>query len=337
MGNKIAVIGSGSWGTAVAILLAHKGHHVMLWSWQQEETDRLNADRENKEFLPGVAFPEGIECSHDMAKCLADKDLIILASPSHAIRATAKSMAPMIKPDQKLLIISKGLEEHTLLTLSQVVEEEIPQADISVMSGPSHAEEVAILMPTTNVVASRTQKTAEYIQDIFMDKVFRVYTSSDIRGVELGGAIKNVIALCAGITDGLGYGDNAKAALMTRGIAEIARLGVKMGARRETFSGLSGIGDLIVTCTSMHSRNRRAGILIGKGHKLEETLQEVHMVVEGVRTAAAAHELAQKYQVNMPIVDEAYSILFEGKDPKEAVTALMMRRKKGESDQEELW
>lgn len=337
MTNNIAVIGSGSWGTAASILLANKGHHVMLWSWKQEESDRLNADRENKEFLPNVKFPEGIVCCHDLKECLANKDLVVLASPSHAIRATAKSMAPMIKDDQKILIISKGLEEKTLLTLSQVVAQEIPHADISVMSGPSHAEEVAIAMPTTNVVASKTQETAEYIQDIFMDKVFRVYTNSDIRGVELGGAIKNVIALCAGITDGLGFGDNAKAALMTRGLAEIARLGVKMGARRETFSGLSGIGDLIVTCTSMHSRNRRAGILIGQGHSLEDTLQQVHMVVEGVKTAAAAHELARKYNVNMPIVDEAYSILFENKDPKEAVMALMMRQKKGENDAEELW
>ena len=277
MDKKIAVIGSGSWGTAVALLLARKKNAVMLWSWMQEESDRLNADRENKEFLPGAKFPDNLVCSQDMGACLADKDLVVLASPSHAIRNTAKIMAPFIKENQIVVIISKGLEQGSLFTLSQVVEEEIPQADVAVMSGPSHAEEVAVSMPTTVVVAAKAHKTAAHIQDIFMDEVFRVYTNSDICGVELGGAIKNVIALCAGIVDGLKFGDNAKAALMTRGLAEIARLGEKMGARRETFSGLSGIGDLIVTCTSMHSRNHRAGILIGEGHSLDDTLKEVHM------------------------------------------------------------
>jgi glycerol-3-phosphate dehydrogenase (NAD(P)+) len=335
--DQVAVIGSGSWGTAVALMLARNGKQVRLWSWKQEEAERLSRDRENKEFLPDIAFPENIFCSSDMKKCLEGSRLAVLASPSHAIRQTAKTMAPFFQEGGKILIISKGLEEGSLLTLSQVVASEIPHATVAVMSGPSHAEEVAISMPTTNVVASRCRKTAEEIQDIFMNDVFRVYTHNDVLGVELGGAIKNVIALCAGIADGLGFGDNSKAALMTRGIAEIARLGVAMGAQRETFSGLSGIGDLIVTCTSMHSRNRRAGILIGQGVPLSEALEKVHMVVEGVKTTSAAYELAQKYNVNMPIVSEAYKVLFEGKSPKKAVTDLMLREKKRESESDELW
>ena len=291
---KIAVIGSGGWGTAIAILLSSRGHNVYLWSWIQEETDRLKKDRENKEFLPGVKFPDTIYCSHDMAEC------------------------------------TDGVEEGTLLRLSQVYKEEIPQADISVMSGPSHAEEVSRGLPTTNVVASEHIDTAKFIQDVFMGDMFRVYTSTDIIGVELGGALKNVIALCAGISDGLGYGDNTKAALMTRGLAEIARLGKAMGANEKTFMGLSGVGDLIVTCTSMHSRNRRAGILLGQGKSLKETLESVHMVVEGVNTATAAYEMAHKYNVEMPIVEEAYNILYNGRNAREAVLLLMTREKREE-------
>lgn len=226
--------------------------------------------------------------------------------------------------------ISKGLEDQTLYRLSQVYAEEIPQARLAVMSGPSHAEEVSIHLPTTNVAASADESLSRLVQDVFMDEVFRVYTSRDMIGVELGGALKNVIALCAGISDGLGYGDNTKAALMTRGLAEITRLGVKMGASPETFSGLSGIGDLIVTCTSMHSRNRRAGILLGQGKSLQETLSEVHMVVEGVNTTHAAYTLSKKYQVEMPIVEQAYAILYEGKNPREAVNSLMCRSRKQE-------
>lgn len=327
---KIAVIGSGSWGTAVAVMLASRGHDVYLWSWIQEETDRLARDRENKEFLPGIKFPDTITCSHDMALCTDGGDLIITAAPSPATRTTAKNLSPHVKAGQKIINISKGLEEGTLLRLSQVYKEEIPQANISVMSGPSHAEEVSRALPTTNVVASEDIETAKYIQDIMMGDMFRVYTSTDIIGVELGGALKNVVALCAGMSDGLGYGDNTKAALMTRGLAEIARLGIAMGARQETFMGLSGLGDLIVTCTSMHSRNRRAGILLGKGKSLDETLEEVHMVVEGVNTAKAAYAMAKKYNVEMPIVEEAYKILFEGADAREAVLKLMTREKREE-------
>lgn len=327
---KIAVIGSGGWGTAIAILLSSRGHDVYLWSWIQEETDRLSRDRENKEFLPNVKFPNTIYCTHDMQKCTENAELIITAAPSPATRTTAKQLAPYVSDGQKIVNISKGLEEGTLLRLSEVYKQEIPQADVSVMSGPSHAEEVSRGLPTTNVVASDSIETAKQIQDIFMGDMFRVYTLTDVTGVELGGALKNVIALCAGISDGLGYGDNTKAALMTRGLAEIARLGMAMGADERTFMGLSGVGDLIVTCTSMHSRNRRAGILIGQGKTLQETLDEVHMVVEGVNTATAAYEMAKKYNVTMPIVTEAYNILFNGTDARSAVLNLMTREKRQE-------
>lgn len=327
---KIAVIGSGSWGCAVAILLAKKGYDVCLWSWQQSETDRLNADRENREVLPGKPFPDKIVCSHDMKFCVTGAQLIVTVVPSPATRTTARELAEYVTDGQVIVNLSKGLEDGTLMRLSEVYAEEIPQAEIAVMSGPSHAEEVSIGLPTTNVVAAKNEKTAEFIQEIFMCESFRVYTSDDVIGVELGGALKNVIALCSGISDGIGYGDNTRAALMTRGCAEIRRLGVAMGAQRETFAGLSGIGDLIVTCTSMHSRNHRAGILLGQGRTLAETLDEIHMVVEGVNTARAAYDLSKKYKVEMPIIDEAYRILFEGKKPQDAVTDLMTRSKTAE-------
>lgn len=330
---KIAVIGSGSWGTAVAVLLAGKGNDVFLWSWQQEETDRLNRDRENCEFLPGIKFPENIICTHDMKECTDGAELIVTVAPSPATRTTAKQLALCVKDGQKIVNISKGLEESSLMRLSEVYKSEIPQAEIAVLSGPSHAEEVSKGLPTTNVAAAENIKTAEFVQDVFMRDNFRVYTSTDVAGVELGGALKNVIALCAGISDGLGYGDNTKAALMTRGLAEIARLGLAMGAREETFMGLSGIGDLIVTCTSMHSRNRRAGILLGEGNSLEKTLEKVHMVVEGVNTAAAAYKLGGKFGIEMPITREANEILFNGKNAREAVNSLMTREKRGERNE----
>lgn len=327
---KIAVIGSGGWGTSMSILLAKKGYDVYLWSWQQEETDRLNRDRENKEFLPGVKFPENIYCSHSMKECTKDAEIIITAVPSIATRTTAKELSKAVSEGQILLNISKGLEKGSLIRLSQVYAEEIPQATIAVMSGPSHAEEVSRGLPTTNVVASENIEISRHIQQIIMNDVFRIYTSNDVVGVELGGALKNVIALCAGISDGLGYGDNTKAALITRGLAEITRLGVSMGAKAETFSGLSGIGDLIVTCTSMHSRNRRAGILLGQGKTLKETLDEIHMVVEGVNSADAAFELSEKMGVEMPIIKEACNILYHGKSARDAVFDLMTRDKKEE-------
>ncbi len=328
---KIAVIGSGSWGCAAAILLANKGNSVYLWSWQQEETDRLNADRENRLVLPGKPFPDNIICSHDMEKCVSGAELIVTVAPSPATRTTAKQLSPLVADGQIVVNLSKGLEESTLMRLSEVYAEEIPQAKIAVMSGPSHAEEVSVGLPTTNVAASCEPEVSKFIQNVFMNESFRVYTSDDVAGVELGGALKNVIALCSGISDGMGYGDNTRAALMTRGIAEIKRLGLAMGAKPETFAGLSGIGDLIVTCTSMHSRNHRAGILLGKGYSLSEALNEINMVVEGVNTAKAAYLLGKKHSVSMPITDEAYKILFEGKNAKTAVYDLMTRDKVSEN------
>ena len=325
---KIAVIGSGGWGTAISILLADKGNDVYLWSWIQEETDRLNRDRENKEFLPGVMLLDNIVCTHDMKSCIEGAEVIVTAAPSPATRTTAKQMAPYVKEGQRIVNISKGLEGQ--LRLSEVYKSEIPQADISVLSGPSHAEEVSRKIPTTVVVASEEKETAEFLQDVFMCPTFRVYTSDDIIGVELGGALKNVIALCAGISDGLGYGDNTKAALITRGVAEITRLGTAMGARASTFAGLSGLGDLIVTGTSKLSRNHSAGELIGKGYTVAEALDKVHMVVEGVNTAGAAYNLSRQYGVETPIIEQAYKILFEGTDPRDAVNQLMTRQKTSE-------
>ena len=310
------------------MLLANKGNSVYLWSWIQEETDRLNRDRENKEFLPGIKFSDNIICTHDMGECIDGAEVIVTAAPSPATRVTAKGMAPYVKEGQKIVNISKGLEGN--LRLSEVYKEEIPQADISVLSGPSHAEEVSRGIPTTVVVASQSRETAEFLQDVFMDKTFRVYTSDDIIGVELGGALKNVIALCAGISDGLGYGDNTKAALITRGIAEITRLGVAMGASASTFAGLSGLGDLIVTGTSTLSRNHTAGELLGQGMKLQEALDKVHMVVEGVNTATSAYGLGKKYNVVTPIIDQAYNVLYCDTDPREAVNNLMTREKTSE-------
>ncbi|MBR2404992.1 MAG: NAD(P)H-dependent glycerol-3-phosphate dehydrogenase [Clostridia bacterium] len=330
MSEKIAVIGSGSWGTAAAVHLNKQGHEVTLWSWLSDESLRLASELENKEFLPGVALPDSIHFTSDIS-CVSDKDLIVLVTPSKAIRSTCRSMAPHVNDGTLIVVLSKGIEDGTLCTLSEVVKDEIPNCRVAVMSGPSHAEEVALGIPTTNIAACGDVKYAKYIQSVFMSDNFRVYTGTDVLGVELGGAFKNIIALCAGITDGIGFGDNTKAALMTRGIKEISRLGTTMGAEAETFWGLSGIGDLIVTCTSMHSRNRRAGILIGEGKTLDEALNSVHMVVEGVQSCRAAYELARKYKVEMPIVQKAYEVLYEGKNPKDAVVELMQRNPKSEN------
>lgn len=329
--SKINVIGSGGWGTAVAIMLANNGHDILLWSYMKQESEDLKKYKENKPFLPGVAIPDSVKFTSDIAEC-GCADMIITAVPSHAMRQTASKLSPYVKEGQLILNISKGLEENTLATMSQVLKEEIPQGEIAVMSGPSHAEEVSRGIPTTNVVAASSESVANKIQDIIMNPLFRIYTNLDMLGVELGGSLKNVIALCAGILDGLNMGDNTKAALITRGIVEISRLGVAMGAKPETFNGLSGIGDLIVTCTSMHSRNRRAGILIGQGKSCEEATSEVKMVVEGVKTCRAAKQLADKVGVEMPIVNEAYKVLFEGMPVKEAIPNLMSRDKKHETE-----
>lgn len=321
-------MGAGSWGTALAILLNSNGHEVTIWSVIDEEVKELNETRENKSKLPGIHIPKDITITNNLEEAIVDKELIVMAVPSKFVRNTAKMMKKYIVANQIIVNVAKGLEDNTLYTLAHVIGEEMPDNHIAVLSGPSHAEEVSRNIPTTCVAGSKDHDTAKKVQDIFMNSDFRVYTSSDVTGIEMGGALKNVIALAAGISDGVGYGDNTKAALMTRGITEISRLGIAMGAEEQTFSGLSGIGDLIVTCTSMHSRNRRAGILIGKGYKLQEALDEVKMVVEGVYTAKAALDLSKKYKVEMPIIREVNEVLFGGKETKNAVLDLMIRDKK---------
>jgi len=329
---NISVIGSGSWGTAIAIMLAENGHNVLLWSHSAGECENLQTHKENISYLPGFAIPQAVSHTTELAAC-ANADIIVCALPSFAVRATFASLRQFVKPGQVIVNISKGIENDTLMTLSAVLREEMPGCKIAVMSGPSHAEEVAQKKPTTNVVASSDKTTANFIQDAFMNPYFRVYTHDDILGVELGGSLKNVIALCAGISDGLGFGDNTKAALMTRGIFEITRLGVAMGANAETFGGLSGIGDLIVTCTSMHSRNRRAGILIGQGKTPDQVRDEIKMVIEGINTCRAAKHLADKMGVEMPIINQAYQVLFEDKPALDATMSLMNRDKRHESEE----
>ncbi len=328
---KVSVLGAGSWGTALSLLLCKNGHEVTLWSALEDEVRMLCEKREHESKLPGVRLPEDMKITADLEDSLQDPDVAVLAVPSSFTRSTAHRMAPFVKKGQIIVNVAKGVEEHTLMTLSEIISEEIPQADVCVLSGPSHAEEVGKGLPTTCVVSAEKRETAEYLQGIFMSPVFRVYTTPDILGVELGGALKNVIALAAGTADGLGYGDNTKAALITRGIAEISRLGTKMGARAETFYGLSGIGDLIVTCASVHSRNRKAGYLMGKGYTMQEAMDEVKMVVEGVYSARAAKSLAEKYQVEMPIIEEVNKVLFEDKPAADAVRDLMLRDKKVET------
>ena len=325
---KIGIIGAGSWGIALSVLLHNNGHEITVWSIIQDEVDMLARDREHKDKLPGVKLADDMIFTSDLAAACKDKDILVLAVPSPFTRSTSHMLKDIVKPGQIIVNVARGVEENTLMTLSQIIEQEVPQADVAVLSGPSHAEEVGRGIPTTIVVGARTQKTAEYIQNVFMCDVFRVYISPDVLGIELGAALKNVVALAAGIADGLGYGDNTKAALITRGIAEIARLGVAMGGKFETFCGLSGIGDLIVTCASIHSRNRRAGILIGKGATMDEAMKEVKMVVEGVYSAKAAMGLAQKYNIQLPIIEQVNEVLFDGKPASEAVKDLMIRDKK---------
>ena len=329
---EIGVIGAGSWGTALAVVLAHNGHNVTVWSILEDEVEMLTKEHEHKDKLPGVKIPETISFTTDLKTAAAGKEMVVLAVPSPFTRSTAHNLAEFIAEGQLIVIVSKGIEESTLMIQSEIVEQEIPQADVAVMSGPSHAEEVGKCIPTTCVVGAHSRETAEYLQNIFMSKVFRVYTTPDMLGMELGGALKNVIALAAGMADGLGYGDNTKAALITRGIAEIARLGIKMGGIPETFYGLTGIGDLIVTCASVHSRNRKAGYLIGQGKSMQEAMDEVGMIVEGVYSAKAAIRLAQKYQVELPIIEQVNKILFEDKKAADALNDLMLRDPKTESD-----
>ena len=319
-------MGAGSWGTALAILCANNGHQVVLWS----ATNKFRKKREHVDCLPGTRFPDPVKIEDDVEEACKDKDIIAVSVASPYMRSTARLMKPFVKSGQIVVNVAKGIEEDTLMTLSQQIEQEIPQANVAVLSGPSHAEEVGRGLPTIVVIGAKEEETAKYLQEMFMNEVFRVYTSPDMLGMELGGSLKNVIALAAGIADGLGYGDNTKAALITRGIAEIARLGVKMGGAIESFTGLTGIGDLIVTCASVHSRNRRAGYLMGQGKSMQEAMDEVQMVVEGVYSAKAAVKLGKKYEVSLPIIDKVSEVLFEGKDPREAVNELMLRDSKAE-------
>ncbi len=327
---NVAVIGAGSWGTALAKVLHTNGNQVTVWSIMEEEIRMLREKREHTEKLPGVRLPEDMVFTSDLCEAVSGKQYLVLAVPSVFTRSTAKSMAPFVEKGQVIVCVAKGIEETTLKTISDVVEEEIPAADVAVMCGPSHAEEVGCGLPTTVVAGAAKRSIAEGVQDIFMNEVFRVYTSPDVLGMELGGSLKNVIALAAGMADGLGYGDNTKAALITRGIAEMSRLASKMGAKAETLNGLTGIGDLIVTCESRHSRNRRAGMLIGQGYTMQQAMDEVKMVVEGVYSAKAACALAAEYGVEIPIIQAVNEVLFEGKTAKDAVTELMLRDKKAE-------
>jgi len=326
--ERVAVLGAGSWGTALAITLSNNGHRVKLWARDRESAHRLNAERENVKYLKGCRIPESVEATSDLREALEGAATVVISVPSHAVREVVRESSRYITRDSVVVNTAKGFELETLKRLSEVIQEELPHQmveNIAVLSGPSHAEEVGLGMPTTVVAAAKKRTVAEYVQDIFMSRRFRVYTNPDVVGVELGGALKNVIALATGISDGLGFGDNTRAALMTRGIAEIGRLGVRMGANTMTFAGLAGIGDLIVTCTSMHSRNRRAGIQLGQGKKLEDILKDMGMVVEGVKTTKAAYQLALMHRVEMPITEQVYRVLFEGQEPAKGVNKLMGR------------
>lgn len=340
MGRNISVLGAGSMGTAVSVLLAGNGHEVKLWTPFREEAEMISNLREQKDKLPGVKVPDNVSCTDDLEETIEYSDILVMVIPSQTIRDNAKQIGSITGNPKLICCFSKGLEKDTGLRMSEVIRQEMPNATVVAMSGPCHAEELSKGIPTAYVAASEDRQSAELVQDIFISKRFRVYTNPDIIGTELGGAIKNVIALCAGISDGLGYGDNTKAALMTRGIAEISRLGCAMGAKRQTFMGLAGIGDLIVTCTSMHSRNRRAGILIGQGKPVDQALDEVKMVVEGYYTTEPVYRLSKKLGITMPITSEAYEILYNGKDPASAVTALMSRNRTYEpeaQDIEDMW
>ena len=323
--KKVSFLGAGSWGTALAVQCANNGHKVTIWSKIQSEIDMLRENREHKDRLPGVKLPDSIVIEDDLEKACTGQDILVWSVASPYVRSTAQLAKPYIEDGQIIVNVGKGIEEGTLMTLCEVQEDELPMADVAVLSGPSHAEEVSRSMPTTVVVGAKSKKTAMFVQDVFMGNNFRVYTSPDMTGIELGGALKNVIALAAGILDGMGLGDNTKAALMTRGILEISRLGEELGGKMETFFGLSGIGDLIVTCTSSHSRNHNCGYLLGKGKTLAEAKDEIRQVVEGVNCARAAMALANKYHVTMPIVEQINAILFENKSAEQAMKELLDR------------
>ena len=325
---NIAIIGSGSWGVALAVHLANVGNNVKIWSFMEEERDLINNERKCK-FLPGVELPENIMCSTDFGEVIKDSKMILHVTPSKFTRSTFKQYKEYVG-NKPIIICSKGFEKETLETLDEVILEEMPTAKVGALSGPSHAEEVSIAIPTALVIASKHQNILKVVQDAFMSEKMRIYTSNDVKGVELGGALKNIIAFCSGAAAGIGLGDNSFAALITRGLKEIVRLGVELGGKEETFYGLSGLGDLIVTCLSEHSRNRKAGYLIGQGKSLEETKKEVGMVIESIDNIDVAYELGRLHNIEMPIVETVYRVLYESLDPQEAVKDLMTRDKKME-------
>ncbi|TMW73611.1 NAD(P)H-dependent glycerol-3-phosphate dehydrogenase [Alteribacter natronophilus] len=331
--SSITVFGAGSWGTALSIVLADNGHDVLLWGRSEAAAEEINDRHTNGKYLPGISLPETLEATTDLEKAAAHGEILLLVVPTKAMRDVLKELNTLLDRPVLMVHASKGIEPDTYLRVSQIIEEEISpekRRAVVVLSGPSHAEEVSLRQPTTVTSSSLDTEAAEEVQDLFMNQHFRVYTNPDLTGVEIGGSLKNIIALGAGMTSGLGYGDNAKAALMTRGLAEIARLGMKLGANPLTFAGLSGLGDLIVTCTSVHSRNWRAGNMIGKGKSINEVLDEMGMVVEGIRTTKAAYQLAGREGVEMPITKGLYDVLFNEKPPHEAVEELMGRVKKRE-------
>lgn len=333
--KKVSVIGAGSWGTAIAFVLAENGHDCLLWARRPEQSAEINDKHQNGAYLSDVMLPENLRATSNLEEAVLHGEIIVVAVPTNAMRSVCADMNAVMTEQKLFVHVSKGIEPDTLKRISEMITEEIApehRSAVVALSGPSHAEEVVYRHPTTVTAASEDLKAAEEIQDLFMNKYFRVYTNPDIVGVELGAALKNVIALAAGISDGLGYGDNAKAALITRGLAEISRLGVKMGAHPLTFSGLTGLGDLIVTCTSVHSRNWKAGNMLGQGNKLEDVISGMGMIIEGVRTAKAAHQLAAEYEVSMPLTEALYTILFEDVSPKLAVDELMNRMRKQEVD-----
>ena len=330
--SDISIIGAGSWGTALSVVLHKNGHKITIWSALAPEIEMLKEKHEQAEKLPGVILPDDIMFTTDLKEAIEGKDMLVLAVPSPFTRSTAKAMSPFVAEGQLIVSVAKGIEENTLMTLSEIIMEEIPQCEVAVLCEPSHAEEVGKEIPTSLVAGAKKRATAELVQNTFMSEVLRVYTSPDVLGMEIGASLKNVIALAAGMADGLGYGDNTKAALITRGISEMGRLALAMGAKYETLSGLTGMGDLIVTCASKHSRNRRAGYLMGQGYTMQQAMDEVKMVVEGVYSAKAAIALAKKYHVDMPIIEQVNEVLFENKPAKDAVKELMLRDKKVEHD-----
>lgn len=326
--KKISIVGSGSWGVALGIYLAGQGHEVKIWSFSEEERDLINNEKKCK-FLPKAVIPDGVYCSNDMKEVLEGTELILHVTPSKFTRNVIQQYKPFIK-DQGLIICSKGFEADTLKTLDDVAREELPNTKIGVLSGPSHAEEVSVLIPTALVVASEDKELSDMVVDIFKSDKMRMYTSKDVKGVELGGALKNIIAFCAGVAAGLDLGDNTFAALLTRGLVELSRLGVALGGNKDTFYGLTGLGDLIVTCGSMHSRNRRAGMLIGQGKTIEETRKEVGMTIESMDNIEVAYKLAKIHNIEVPIINTVYRVLYDNLDPREAVTMLMTRDLKEE-------